>query len=58
MPRLRGGNCRIGVAGLGVENRTGGKDETDLLTASRLARQYGAHGTELVCCDGVRDAFY
>ncbi|KAL5108398.1 hypothetical protein TcWFU_000819 [Taenia crassiceps] len=52
MPHLRGGNWKIGVAGLGVENRTGGQGETDLLTASRLARQYGARGTELVCCDG------
>ncbi|KAL5962946.1 hypothetical protein TSMEX_009313 [Taenia solium] len=52
MPNLRGGAWKIGVAGLGVENRTGGQGETDLLTASRLARQYGARGTELVCCDG------
>ncbi|VDM16072.1 unnamed protein product [Hydatigera taeniaeformis] len=52
MPHLRGGNVKIGIAGLGVENRSGGQGETDILTASRLARQYGARGTELVCCDG------
>ncbi|CDS43131.1 expressed conserved protein [Echinococcus multilocularis] len=52
MPYLRGGNWKMGIAGLGVENRTGGSGETDVFTASRLARQYGAHGTELVCCDG------